>query len=62
MDFLKKTVAVIIGASMLFAMTSCSKIEQNYKKAGAEWAIEAYKELPAEFNEDTCNQWLRIRS
>lgn len=57
MNILKKTVSVLLGACMLFAMTSCSKIEQNYKKAGAEWAIEAYKELPAEFNEDTCNQF-----
>ena len=34
MNFLKKTVAVLLGARMLFAMTSCSKIEQNYKKSG----------------------------
>ena len=57
MNFLKKTVAVLLGTCMLFAMASCSKIEQNYKKAGAEWAIDAYKMLPAEFNEDTCNQF-----
>ena len=57
MKLLKKTVAAVISASMLFAMTTCSKIEQNYKREGAEWAIEAYKMLPAEFNEDTCNKF-----
>lgn len=57
MKFLKKTAAAVISASLLLAMTSCSKIEQNYKKEGADWAIDAYKMLPAEFNEDTCNQF-----
>ena len=57
MKILKRTVAALLASGMLVAMTSCSKAEQNYRKAGADWAIEAYKELPAEFNEDTCNQF-----
>lgn len=57
MKILKRAVAVLLASGMLVAMTSCSKVEQNYRKAGADWAIEAYKELPAEFNEDTCNQF-----
>ncbi len=57
MKILKRAVAVLLASGMLVAMTSCSKVEQNYRKAGADWAIEAYKELPAEFNEDTFNQF-----
>ena len=57
MKIMKKTLAVIFCSCVLLTMTSCSSVESEYKKAGAKWAIEAYKELPAEFNEDTCNQF-----
>ena len=57
MKILKKTIAVLLCACALFAMASCSSQEKVYRDAGAKWAIDAYKALPAEFNEDTCNQF-----
>ena len=57
MKVIKRTLAVLLSACMLFAMASCSSKDSYYKKAGAAWAIDAYKALPEEFNEDTCNQF-----
>ena len=57
MNILKKISAALLGACILLSMTSCSSVERKYREAGAKWAIDAYKALPAEFNEDTCNQF-----
>ena len=55
MSYLKKTLAVLLFACVLFTMASCSS--NKYDKAGASWANAAAKALPAEFNRNTCNKF-----
>ena len=57
MKALKRTLAVLLCTGMLFSMASCSSKDSYYKNAGAQWAIEAYKTLPEEFNDETCDQF-----
>lgn len=57
MSIFKRAMAVLLLTGLLLTMASCSSKDSYYKKAGAQWAIDAYKTLPEEFNEDTCNQF-----
>ena len=57
MSIFKRALAVLLLTGVLFTMASCSSKDSYYRKAGAQWAIDAYKVLPEVFNEDTCNQF-----